>query len=194
MLAYLLKEKNMSLYRLEKITNIPHSTLSDIYNERCDMEKVSISIYKKIADALKMDIDSLYETLTYRNVENYFAYDKKFDLFKSNLCQELKYKDDKVFVDKYVSNNEIRELIKNKCTFEAIYLLAMIDYVCHRNNWPVINDYDDLRHKSFKKLIVPESLIILMNYHMKNYTSIRKEVIPEFLSHNIAEAYIDDVA
>ena len=61
MLRVILKEKNISLYSLEKKSDISHSTLSDIYNEKINIDKCSILTMKKIASSLKMSIEETYK-------------------------------------------------------------------------------------------------------------------------------------
>ena len=46
MLRVILKEKNISLYGLEKKSDISHSTLSDIYNEKINIESKKM-MYEK---------------------------------------------------------------------------------------------------------------------------------------------------
>ena len=64
MLRLLLQQKNMTLYRLEKETGLPHSTLLDIFHERVNIARCSSFVLKKISEALNMSMDDLYNILT----------------------------------------------------------------------------------------------------------------------------------
>ena len=82
MLRLLLQQKNISLYKLEKETGIPHSTLLDIYHERVNIMRCSSFVLKKISEALEMSMDDLYNILTYKDL-SLITCDLQFDLFKS---------------------------------------------------------------------------------------------------------------
>lgn len=60
MLAKLLKEKNISPYRLSKISGIPYTTLSDIIGGRTLISTVSASTLARLAKALGISMDELY--------------------------------------------------------------------------------------------------------------------------------------
>lgn len=192
MLKLLLEEKNLSLYRLEKESHISHATISDLYNEKSDVRKCSAELIFKIANTLNMDMSELYSYLTYSNL-NLIAYNRDFDLFKSNICQELKNIGDKEFLKKYLTNNYIDELYSNKKYCESLYLLSLVDYLCKENKLPVANKYRQLRRIKMNKLFVPESIYLLLKYNNIKITKVLKEAIPTFLEHNIVEAELSNV-
>ena len=98
MLRAILDSKNISLYQLEKTSNISHATLNDIYNERPNINNCSILVISKIAESLNMQIDDLYKKLTYNDL-SLFAYNETFDLFKSNTLQQLKRIGEEDYID-----------------------------------------------------------------------------------------------
>ncbi len=60
MIEELLKEKNISLYRLSKLSGVPYSTLADIVSGHTSMDSVSAGNLAKISRALNVSMDSLY--------------------------------------------------------------------------------------------------------------------------------------
>jgi len=192
MLRLILEEKNMTLYALEKKSKIKHATLNDIYNERCKIENCSYITVKKIADALNMNIESLFDILSYKDM-HYITYDKKFDLFKSNMCHELARIKDIEFLKKYLENDSVNEYYKRKEYTKALYMLSMIEYLLEKNNISLPESFNELRTIKTKYVLVPESIYLLLKARMKTYTEIVKETIPYFLEHNIVESDIYNV-
>ena len=192
MLRLILESKNKSLYRLEKESHISHATLSDIYNEKYDIKKSSIELLYKLSKALDIDMDELYELLTYKSMK-YISFNKDFDIFKSSVAQELKNTSDKEFLVKYLTSDVINHYYSSNDYLKALYLVSMVDYLCKKNNLPLANKFDEIRKKKIKTLYVPESVYLLLSSNMTNISQIVKESNPEFLKHNIVEAEIEKV-
>lgn len=55
----LLKDKNMSRYKLSKISGVPQTTITDICSGKTSMEKCSAGTLYKIAKALDVSMESL---------------------------------------------------------------------------------------------------------------------------------------
>ena len=193
MLRVLLDNKNVSLYQLEKTSHISHATLNDIYNERANIDKCSILIISKIAQALKLSIDDAYKYLSYDNL-SLIAYNENFDLFKSDTLQRLKNSDEQSFIDEIIQKDTISFYLHNKKKLEALYLLSLVDYLMSKNKQPLLKKYDSLRDYKLDKLYVSKSLYLLLAMKVITITEIYKESIKEFLKRNIAEANIYDVA
>ncbi|MBR0085020.1 MAG: helix-turn-helix transcriptional regulator [Lachnospiraceae bacterium] len=64
MLRSLLEEKRISQYRLAKMTGLPQSTVSDLCRGVTPVENWSSQNLHKIADALQMSMDEVYESCT----------------------------------------------------------------------------------------------------------------------------------
>lgn len=193
MLRAILNSKNMSLYELEKASSISHATLNDIYNERSNINNCTISIMSKLADALKMNIDELYQTLNYDNL-SLFAYNSDFDLFKSDTLQRLKISDEVAFIANVINSKEIDNYFYNKQYLESLYLLSLVDYLCAKNKIPQLEQYDYFREYKFDKIYVSKSIYLLLTLKQIKVTDIFKSAIKEFLKHNIVEAEIENVA
>ena len=82
MLVSLLSRKNMTIYALSKKSGVAYSTLNYIVNGKTPYEKCSISTFKKIADALEMSMNELYEECNY-TIDD-------FEVFKSNVGHRIK--------------------------------------------------------------------------------------------------------
>ena len=64
MLKELLRQKNMSIYKLAGISGIPYSTLNDIVNYKVDIANIRAGIVFKLAQILNVSMDELYELCT----------------------------------------------------------------------------------------------------------------------------------
>ena len=118
-----------------------------------------------------------------------------FELFKSNVCHDVKRKGDLLFIRDILDSKYIIELFKRKWYPECLYVLAMVDYLSKENNIPLCNIYDGLRSAKMEEIIYPDG-VILMSYLRKSNKpkkDILKKAIPEFLKYNIVELEIKNV-
>lgn len=187
----LLKEKNMTMYRLHKESSVPQATLSDICSGKTSIAKCNAETLYKISKALGVSMEYLLETS-----ESYKAKVRAtFETFKSNTCHYVKDKGDIDFIIDTLESDEIRKLYNKKWYPEAFYLLAMVDYLCRENNVPICGNYNDIRSKKLKEEIYPASLLIscaaLGDNSLKE--ECRNNAIPEFKRFNIMESDIRNV-
>ena len=61
MLKQYLKQKNLSIYKLAALSEIPYSTLNDIVNHKVDIANIRAGIVSKLANILNISMDELYE-------------------------------------------------------------------------------------------------------------------------------------
>lgn len=66
MLKEYLKQKNLSLYQLSRMSGVPYSTLNDIANNKVEIDNVKAGILFRISDAIGVTMDKLYEVCTHR--------------------------------------------------------------------------------------------------------------------------------
>lgn len=192
MLRLLLQQKNISLYKLEKMTGLPHSTLLDIYHERVNIMRCSSFVLKKISEALEMSMDDLYKFLTYEDL-SLVTCDLQFDLFKSNMCHEVKRLTYEKFIERYSNDETIMKLYREQKYYESVYLLSLLDDLCNKTKRPIDTKFDSVREAKFDKLVVPESIYYLLLNKQITMEEIYNESLPTFLSHNIIESEIDNV-
>lgn len=183
----LLKEKNISKYRLAKLSGVPFATISDITLKKTKIENCSVATLYKISKVLDVSIEDLLND----------SFDEEriyFDNFKSNLSHELKAKGDAKFILDALKNNDVAKLFKKKWYPECFYLLATIDYLSRIHDLPLVKDYDDLRKLKLSDILYPTSVLIFDDVTKTNAMKKKalKEAIPEFLKFNIVEGNIKD--
>lgn len=120
---------------------------------------------------------------------------KDFELFKSNVCHQLKQLGDIDFLIEALENNEVRMYYDKQWYPEAFYMLAMIDYISRINNISLCKEYDDLRKQSLSYVLYPSSTMILFLADNNDIVKeeAQKKSIPEFMKYNIVEWGIRDV-
>ena len=140
-ISELMKNKNITKYRLSKNSGVPYTTINDICSGKAQLEKCSAETIYKISKELGVSMENLLEP----------CFDQRcsFELFKSNTCHRLKELGDIQFVIELLEKDEIRMYYKKNWYPESLYLLAMLDYVSRINNIPLCTQYDDLRKVSF---------------------------------------------
>lgn len=187
MINDLIKEKNITIYRLSKDSGIPYATVNDICNGRTRLEKCSAETIYKLAKALKVTMETL--------LEPYIAERCSFELYKSNVCHRVKALGDIEFVVEVLESNQIRQYYERKWYPECFYLLAMLDYLSRENDIPPCTDYDDLRTRKLNHTLYPAS-VIAASVAMKDQSikeKAYKEAIPEFVRFNIVESEVRNV-
>lgn len=184
----ILKDKQITRYRLAKISGISYSTICDICSGKTSIDKCNITTICRISMALGVSIDEI--------VTSYMENRVSFDVFRSNVCHRLKEVGDIGFIKEVLSEDKIRRYFRKKWYLESLYLLAMLDHLSRINNVPLCKDYDDIREVKLKEKIYPSSIIALIESGKdKEYEDdIIKNAIPEFLRFNIVESEIRDVA
>ena len=118
-----------------------------------------------------------------------------FETFKSNTCHHVKDMGDIEFIIETLEADEIRKLYERSWYREALYLLAMIDYLSRMNGLPLCTNYNDIRSKKLEKPYFPASVIV--SYAATGDESIKEKAlanaIPEFVRFNIVESEVRNV-
>ncbi len=185
---HLIGEKKVSKYRLAKETDIPYSTISDICSGKTTLENCNA----KTVFALSKYFGCSMEDLLYK--ETQFRFD--FEAFKSNVRHELKSKGYKLFIASVLKEDRISEYYNKKWYPEALYLLAMLDYVSRINGIPLCTRYDGLRAARLDEPIYPASVVARAGV-MNDEAALNEdfaEAIPEFTRFNIVEGEVFDIA
>ena len=183
-----LEEQNMTKYRLSKESGVPQATINDICSGKADLDKCAAGTLYRLARVLNVSIEDILDS-----VEK--EYRSSFETFKSNTCHHVKDMGDVDFIIHTLESNEIRVLFDRRWYPEALYLLAMIDYLSRINNVPICVDYDDIRARKLKKKIYPVG-VLLTSEVMKSDEALKKaekEAIPEFRRFNIIESEVRNV-
>ena len=188
-----LAQKNITKYRLWKESGVPQATISDICTGKTKIEKCSAETIYRIAKVLDVSMESLIAPAV-RSLDEERRR-PSFDVFKSNVCHQVKDLGDIPFIIQLLQSNQIRKLYEKKWYPEALYLLAMLDYLSRENNVPICKNYNDLRSSKLQKLVFPSSVVILCKTMKagKPKEDIIRVAIPEFLRFNIVESEVRNV-
>ena len=119
-----------------------------------------------------------------------------FEVFKSNICHEVKDIGQIEFIRKLLVSDDIQKYFDKGWQLEALYLLGMLDYLSRINDLPLCSKYSDLRKCKFAETIYPTGVLLLSevtkNSDYKKHAL--EKAIPEFLRFNIVESEIENVA
>ena len=189
----LLVQKNITKYRLWKESGVPQATISDICTGKTSIEKCSAETIYRIAKVLNVSMESLIAPAVQRAEEE--RHRPSFELFKSNTCHMVKDMGDIPFIIQLLETNQIRKLYEKKWYPEALYLLAMLDYLSRENHVPICKNYNDIRTAKLQRPVYPSSVVILCK--TLNSDAPKEEcyrlAIPEFLRFNIVESEVRNV-
>lgn len=183
----LLNKKNITAYRLSKKSGVPYATISDLCCGKTKLEKCTAETVYRIAKALDMTMEEMLEKRMYQR--------HSFDWFRSETCHRVKELGDIEFLIETLSGNDIEEYYERDWHPEALYLLAMVDYLSRENKVPLCDKYDNLRKGKLKEPIFPTSICVAaksMN-DSKLFDRAVAEAIPEFARFNIMESEVRDV-
>ena len=189
----LLSEQGMTKYRLSKTSGVPQATINDICSGKARIEKCSVETIYRICQTLHITMEDLLEPVLKGGAE--MEYRMSFETFKSNICHRVKDNGDIAFIIDALESNEIRTLFDRKWYPEALYLLAMVDYLSRENDVPICTNYNDIRAAKLHTPIFPASVIVA-SAAMKSDQMRRESMaaaIPEFMRFNIVESEVRNV-
>ena len=183
-----LKEQNITKYRLSKDSGVPQATINDICSGKAELEKCSAGTLYRLAKVLGVSIEDILES-------SRTEYRSAFETFKSNTCHHVKDMGDVDFMIQVLESDEIRTLYNRKWYPEALYLLAMLDFLSRENGIPICSRYDDIRRRRLSKPIFLAG-VLMTSEVLKSEEPLRKaerEAIPEFRRFNIIENEVRNV-
>ena len=183
-----LEKQHITKYRLSKDSGVPQTTINDICSGKAELEKCSAGTLYRLAKVLDVSIEDILESAR-------IEYRSAFETFKSNTCHHVKDMGDVDFMIYLLESDEIRTFYNRKWYPEALYLLAMLDYLSRENSIPICTRYDDIRTRRLSKPIYPAGVILTINV-LKSEAPLRKaeqEAIPEFRRFNIIENEVRNV-
>lgn len=183
----LLAEKNMTKYRLSKLSGVPFATISDICTGKAKIEKCAADTLYKLAKVLDVPMESL--------IVDAMEYRSDFETFKSNICHMVHDMGDMDFIIDTLESDRIRKLYDRHWYPESLYLLAMVDYLSRENDVPLCREYNDIRNARLRKPVYPASLLtmcaVLKDEGLKAQSM--ENAIPEFKRFNIVEREVRNV-
>lgn len=190
----LLDDRQMSRYKLSKLSGVPQATISDICSGKADMERCSAGTIYKIAKVLDVTVESLLEAHEYeKNREE--EHRSSFEIFKSNVCHKVKDVGDLDFIINTLESDIIVELFQKKWYPEALYMLGMLDYLSRENSLPICTNYNDIRRHKLAQVVYPSSVLIqdAVMHSDEAKEEARQNAIPEFMRFNIVECEVRDI-
>ena len=183
-----LREQNITKYRLSKESGVPQTTINDICSGRADIDKCAAGTLYKIAKILGISIEEILESAR----EPHRA---AFEVFKSNVCHRVKDMGDLNFIADTLKKDEVMTLYNLSWYREALYLLAMLDYLSDENDLPYCNRYDSIRTKSLKDPIYPVGVVTASKVLGSDepLKDAERNAIPQFKRFNIIENEVRNV-
>ena len=183
----LLIQKNITKYRLSKISRVPFATISDISTGKVKIKKCSADTLYKLAKSLDVTMEDL--------IADSMEYRSSFETFKSNVCHMVHDMGDIAFIIDTLESDKIRKLYQKRWYPESLYLLAMVDYLSRDNNLPVCAEYRDIRKTQLREPIFPASIIAMSAVSKSEYPKQDSfdRAIPEFKRFNIVESEVRNV-
>lgn len=183
----LLKEKNMSKYRLAKDSGVPYTTISEITTGKSKIKNCTGDTLYRLAKTLHVTMeDLLADSMEHR---------QSFDVYKSNVCHMVKDMGDMDFIIEVLETDKIRKLHQRQWYRESLYLLAMLDYLSRENDLPICEEYDDIRSTRLSEPVYPLSVIAMSE--LAHSDQPKKDsfahAIPEFKRFNIVEGEVRNV-
>lgn len=188
-----LVQKNITKYRLWKESGVPQATISDICTGKTSIEKCSAETIYRIAKVLDVSMESLIAPAVQRVDEARMR--PSFEIFKSNTCHMVKDMGDIPFIIQLLQTNQIRKLYEKQWYPEALYLLAMLDYLSRENSVPICKNYNDIRKAKLQRPVYPSSVVIMCKTLKSDEPKKMciQMAIPEFLRFNIVESEVRNV-
>jgi transcriptional regulator with XRE-family HTH domain len=183
----ILEQKNITKYRLSKISGVPFATISEISSGKTRLRKCNAETLYKLAKALDMTMEDL--------IADSMEHRQSFETFKSNICHMVKDKGDVDFIIDTLESDEISRLYQKQWFPESLYLLAMVDYLSRENAIPLCTRYDDLRTARLRETLFPSGIMVMCaasRSERPKQDSIR-QAIPEFMRFNIVESEVRNV-
>jgi len=183
-----LEKLRMTKYRLSKDSGVPQTTINDICSGKADLEKCAAGTLYRLAKVLGVSIEEILESAG-------TEYRCSFETFKSNTCHQVKDMGDLDFMIRLLESDEIRNLYNRRWYPEALYLLAMLDYLSRINQIPICTRYDDIRTQKLKNPLYPAGILVAGEVleSDKPLRMAEQDAIPEFRRFNIMESEVRDV-
>lgn len=186
----MLKEQGISQKELAKRLNIAESTLC----KKMKFDNWRENDLRHIAEVCGCKCECKF-IVKQENASVHQFKKIDFDVFKSNICHDLKSAGDIAFIQQTLNEKKIDKYFVQKQYPESLYLLAMVDYLCRINNIAKPAKYNPLRKTRLKKPLLPKSIMFLQIFSAnKNITQEAIDnAIPEFKKFNIIESDIRNV-
>ncbi len=179
----LLNERKISLYELASRSGLSYSMVHNLIHGKTDIRKCTVHTAERIARVLDISIEDLILLCNPRYT---------FTWFRSEQCHLVHRKGELEYMIDVLEKKEIDHYWHLCMYAEALYELAMVDYISRRNDLPRCEDYNELRSCKLDRVSYPIDVVIQKKSMMDKeaYKKAEKGAIPEFLRHNIIEGEV----
>lgn len=174
MLDSILVKKNMNIRQLSQKANVGYNYVYRLAHNQVKIDNCSLGTASKIATALDMSLN-----------EFYYEMQPSFLNFRSDLHHRIK-ESEKETILYILTTKSIKEYMEHGNYVKGLYTLATLDYLCNKNEYSLISDYDDYRSMSLREPFYPNSLVKKMVENKKI------KCIPEYVKYNIYEGDLYD--
>jgi plasmid maintenance system antidote protein VapI len=185
-----LEKLNMTKYRLSMESGVPQATIHDICSGKAKLEKCAAGTLFRLAKTLGVTMEEILQSAEMDSEQR-----SGFETFKSSVCHQVKEMGDVAFMLHLLESDEIRTLYAKGWYPEAMYMLAMLDYLSRVNQIPLCTRYDDIRTQKLKKPLYSTGVLVAGEV-LKSDKPLRmaeQNAIPEFSRFNIMESEVRDV-
>lgn len=177
-----------SLYRLSKESGVPYSTLRDLREGKTDPRKMSAITACKLAKTFGVSVEDL--------MRPYMDERASFTQYKSSVCHELKRLGDAEFIRQTLTDGMVDTYFERSWYPEALYLIAMVDYLSRIHGIPLYTGFEKYRHCRMEEDIYPLGVecIDAIKGGDEAKKKAYEEAIPEFKRFGIIEGNVRDAA
>jgi transcriptional regulator with XRE-family HTH domain len=186
----LVKQQNMTGYRLSKLSGVPQTTITDLMSGKADIRKCTAQTLYQVSKALNISMESIICNVNEKPNDTL-----DFDIFRSEECHLVKSLGDISYLSTLYQSRRIDQFWEEKQYRRAFYLLGMADYLSRIHSLSPSKEYEFLRTKSLKEAAYPNDVLLMARLKRSNQPlkEARKQAIPEFLKFNIIEGDIRNV-
>lgn len=186
-LENLMNQTGITMNELVFTSGVSDTTLRALLNGRREMENCEAGTVKRIADSLGVSMECLLSDDD-PNVEKEVSMSIEsliFQHFRAKMLLLIASMPISMFVectcriDEKTHTDLIHETYEQGFRMNALYLLALVDYLCRRFNQPLPKHLDDLRCKRLDHREYPFNMI---------YYLVDAENIVEHVEHDLATA------
>ena len=114
-------------------------------------------------------------------------------LLESDTLHVLKTMGDERFIKHVVEKQLVFQYWKADRQAEAMYLVALVDYLCRIHKIERYKGFDSIRQYKLQKLLYPLGAELAETIGVDMKETLLKYAIPEFLHYNIVEGDIRNV-
>lgn len=119
-------------------------------------------------------------------MSKWYLYDDAVS-FISEISHELKRYGDEYVIDHILEKISIDTLIEMKKNYEAVFLIALLDYLCVMNNRPKLDQLNKYRNMKMNVPTYTEDVYLYeqVTQDFSRRKRILQTAIPEFMNRNI---------